>query len=165
MDTARAVGRRSLCSRDQVGAVIVNSSNRIVDTGYNGPPAGWQPIHTDSCTVWCPRSAMAHWTTELGAPDCPSIVDDNAFHGPQRDYSDCPSLHAEANALMFGDRDSRVGGAIYVSSTVCMGCAKLIANSGLLKVFYAKPAIDDSHRSPQRSVDFMRECGLEVTEL
>jgi dCMP deaminase len=155
MQTARAVGQRSLCSRDRVGAVIVSAQNRIIDTGYNGPPAGWL-VGSGNCDVWCDRAANAKTHPGSMKPDVRHLASD---------YSDCPSLHAEANALMFGDRDSRVGGSIYVSSTVCMGCAKLIANSGLLKVFYAKPEIDDSHRSPQRAMDFMMACGLWVTEL
>lgn len=164
MQTAIAVGRRSLCSRDQVGAVIVTAENRIIDTGYNGPPAGWQPIHTDSCIIWCPRSAAAHWCETSEGEDCPDIATEVNRNGLSKDYSDCPALHAEANALMFGDRAQRVGGTIYVSSTVCMGCAKLIANSGLRRVVFQRPTIDDKHRTPQLSIDFMAECGLEVTE-
>jgi dCMP deaminase len=170
MDTAKAVGRRSLCARDQVGAVIVSAENRIVDTGYNGPPAGFSPancgggadINRPTCEWWCERGrTQTTFEREIQG----RAVEVLTGRTLAADYSDCPSLHAEANALMFGDRAQRVRGSIYVSSTVCFGCAKLIANSGLLKVFYARPAIDDSHRSPQRAMDFMMSCGLWVTEL
>lgn len=81
------------------------------------------------------------------------------------DYSDCPSLHAEANALMFSDRRLREGGTIYVSSGTCGGCAKLVANSGLARAVYADQTatLNQHHRDSFRWYDFLRDCGLEVT--
>lgn len=145
MAVARRIGERSLCDRDQVGAVIVSAENRIIDTGYNGPPRnhpGGKPIAPSwtsrTCTEWCPRGLV----------------------GPvQSDYSDCPALHAEANALMFSDRRLREGGTIYVSSGTCSGCAKLVANSGLKRAVYAP---GPAHRDSERWYEFLRECGLEV---
>ena len=147
MNVARVIAARSTCSRDQVGAVVVSASNRIIDTGYNGPPAGWQPIHSDGCTAWCPRAAQAQLSHA---------------HGLVQDYSDCYSLHAEANALMFSDRRLREGGTIYVTSGTCSGCAKLVANSGLARAVYATADRDISHRDSARWYDFLQDCGLEV---
>lgn len=172
MAEAKIIAQRSLCSRDQVGAVVVDRSNRIVDTGYNGPPAGFNPRRETHavdpqmpCHNWCPRAAYSDWIHNSAGEDCPSIVDDNAFHGPQKDYSDCPALHAEANALMFSDRRLREGGTIYVSSGTCGGCAKLVANSGLIRAVYAPTQRADGapHRDSDRWYDFLRDCGLEVT--
>lgn len=169
MNTARAVAQRSLCSRDQVGAVIVSATNRIIDTGYNGPPAGWSHDSTDpGCHVWCPRARAAANTPMQTWVD--PVEDDPAkrylrFPLMHPEYHDCPSLHAEVNALMFGDRAQRVGGTIYVTSTVCGSCAKLIANSGLARVIYSpgtSSGVADSHRDPDRWIAFMNECGLEV---
>lgn len=145
MDVARTVALRSLCDRDQVGAVIVSSTNRIIDTGYNGPPAEFKRDDT-TCREWCPRS----WLTEDEAPEV--------------DYSDCPSLHAEANALMFSDRRLRDGGTIYVSSGTCSGCAKLVANSGLARAVYSPSQRNDGavHRNSEQWYDFLRDCGLRV---
>src|SRR5262245_13898137 len=64
---ADAIALRSVCSRSQVGAVIVSPTNRIVATGYNGPPSGWipdtagklaemPPDFYTNCAHWCPRS-------------------------------------------------------------------------------------------------------------
>lgn len=151
IQTAQLVGRRSSCERDQVGAVVVTAENRIVDTGYNGPPAGWGAIHSDGCTVWCPRAREA------------DLHPEDALLHP--DYEDCVSLHAEANALMFSDRRDREGGTIYVSSGICYGCAKLVANSGLAQAVWVssrRPG-GDAHRDPFRSHRFLEECGLVVT--
>src|SRR5690606_28313047 len=117
--------------------------NRIVATGYNGPPAGyhvpiaqteegpWEPL---PCDHWCPRG--------LAGPT-PATA---------RSYTDCPSLHAEANALSVCDRSLREGGTIYVTSPICYGCAKLIANSGLKRVVMLLQRGDFHHRDPDQSL-------------
>lgn len=141
MNMAHVVAKRSRCVRDQVGAVVVSIANRIVDTGYNGPPRG---LRVDGpCVSWCQRSLAV------------------VGHSLDPDYKDCVSLHAEANALMFGDRTAREHGTIYVTSGICSACAKLIGNSGLMRV-----VVDITHTPPHRSsdrwYDFIRSCGLRV---
>lgn len=140
MAMARTIALRSLCARDRVGAIITDMTNHIVGEGYNGPPAGF--YHGNQpCTIWCKRSS--------------------ASPQPSPDYSDCPSLHAEANALLMSDRSKRMGGTIYVTSHVCFGCAKLIANSGISTV-YVETERTDVHRNPGASYSFLSDCGLDV---
>ena len=148
MEMARIISKRSRCSRDKVGAVVVSLHNRIVDTGYNGPPAHHFPSRDSdtACVNWCSRSLMAQQSVS---------------HGLSLDYSDCPSLHAEANALMFGDRVARQHGTMYVSSGVCTMCAKLIANSGLMRVVIDMTTTF-AHRNVEVGVAFMQQCGLKV---
>jgi dCMP deaminase len=100
---------RSACTRSQVGAVIVNSKNRIIATGYNGPPA-----NSEVTCASCPRATI-EGTVGYGFG--------------------CISIHAEANALLFCDRSTIEGGSLYVNAVPCEDCAKLIANSGLKTVF------------------------------
>ncbi len=165
MHVARTIAKRSLCSRDQVGAVIVSASNRIIDTGYNGPPAGFTPItqFDDPHFAGIPGGPCNQW--------CPRAQKDNGYRAPEvvaeildPHYDDCPALHAEANALMFSDRRLREGGTIYVTSGTCGACAKLVANSGLKRAVYdgLKPRI---HRESSEWYDFVRACGLEVVIL
>jgi len=158
MAVAKTIGQRSLCARDQVGAVVVSAANRVIDTGYNGPPAGLLIPKSSAfhdrpldCSSWCPRAIN----------DPPIKVDKPVL---ATDYSDCPALHAEANALMFGDRTQREGGTIYVTSGTCAACAKLVANSGLARAVYVGSGLF-SHRDSQKWYDFMVDCGLEVTVL
>lgn len=47
MNIAEAVKLRSPDPKTQVGAVLVDSSFRIVGTGYNGPPAGFDDQKLD----------------------------------------------------------------------------------------------------------------------
>lgn len=141
---AGELAKRSLCARDQVGAVIVDHHNKIIGEGYNGPPRGFQ--HGDEpCVKWCKRSLMAQSGTA---------------HGLMLDYTDCPSLHAEANALLQADRSLCAGGTIFVTSHVCFGCAKLIANSGLTGVVVRSARKE--HRPVQATLDFLTSCGIDV---
>lgn len=143
MEVAGVIARRSRCVRDQVGAVIVDPTNRVVATAYNGPPAGYP--RSESCDQFCAR-----------AMDGPAME-------TLRTYEDCVALHAEANGLMVCDRTVRLGGTIYVTSAVCWSCAKLIANSGLKTVIVPLDTDEThAHREGDRSYDFLESCGVEV---
>ncbi len=170
VEMARVIARRSLCSRDRVGAVIVDVSNKVIGEGYNGPPAGFSrdPHWLGSsdidnpCTMWCPRACRADWITNSHGEDLPSwATDERNTQLPTSDYSDCPALHAEANALMMSDRSLRAGGTIYITSHVCFTCAKLIANSGLKRVVVAVTAAH-AHRNADASYDLLRKCGFQL---
>lgn len=134
---AAVVSQRSLCSRAQVGAVIVDSANRICTTGYNGPPRGFNH-GSKPCTWWCPREKEGS----------------NTFH--------CVSLHAEANAILAGDKSTWHGGSMYVLGDICIDCAKLIANSGLSTAVVTPDGEDRSYRNPERSYAFLEQCGIDV---
>jgi dCMP deaminase len=140
MEMARQIAQRSLCDRAKVGAIITGPDGRhIVGEGYNGPPAGFR--HSlQPCNIWCQRPSST---------------------SPSPDYSDCVTLHAEANALMKSDYTARCGGTIYITSHPCWGCAKLIANSGLSRVVVESDAAH-GHRDPMASYRFLLECGLVV---
>lgn len=154
MDVAEVIARRSPCSRRQIGAVIVDPSERIVATGYNGFPAG----------LGVRESSLRHplnRRTPLCQVDCPRAQPDA---DPGIGYDDCLSIHAEANALMFCDRREREGGTIYITSSSCRTCAKLIANSGLRGVVM-RVEERDHYRDPAGSVRLLRDSGLMVVEL
>lgn len=140
-NVARATAWRSRCNRAKVGACIVSEDNVILATGYNGPPAGYVDGEVDPAE-WCQREVKS-----VGSGD----------------YTDCPALHAEANALMFTSRRDRERGRIYVTGHVCFGCAKLVANSGLVEVVVIDP---DEKKFRERNADlsyvFLERCGLTV---
>jgi dCMP deaminase len=139
---AEVIARRSLCVRSQVGAVIVDHRNRIVATGHNGPPAGF--MHSDlPCDHWCERGR------------------DGPTPGTAITYLDCISLHAESNSLIVCDRSVREGGTIYVTSDVCFNCAKLVANSGLIRVVVSSSNLSP-HRMPDETYKFLRDCEIDV---
>lgn len=54
MNIAEVVKLRSPDPKTQVGAVIVDSKNRIISTGFNGPPAGFPDEGLD----WLDRDSV-----------------------------------------------------------------------------------------------------------
>ncbi len=112
---AVAVAARTDCRRTRVGAVIVDVDNHIVGTGYPGTAPG-RPGCLDGA---CPRG----------------LADASAGILPLSAYDNCISTHAEANALLHGDR-SRFTGAIYVTREPCRWCFTLIRAAGLPTAVY-----------------------------
>lgn len=139
MSVADTVALRSRCSRAQIGAVIVDVNKRIIATGYNGPAANL--MLKGECINWCER---AQGKTGLGSA-----------------YDGCPSIHAEANALLYVDRSAIEGGTIYVTGAPCMQCAKLISNSGVKRVV-ARVLDSDAHRKPEVVLDYLTNCKIIV---
>lgn len=130
------MGNRSRCGKAKVGAVVVTPDQQVVSTGYNGPPSGIKVY--GSCWRWCPRAQAGHVSA---------------------DYSSCLANHAEANAMLFADRSKILGGTIYVSSAMCVNCAKMVANSGISRVVHAvRP--QDAHRNPRAVEEMLARCGL-----
>jgi dCMP deaminase len=138
MAVAEEVGKRSLCDKAQIGCVVVSALNRIEATGYNGPPAGFSV--STGCSDWCPRKKYGH---------------DDAG------YETCFSVHAEINALMYVDRSRVEGGTLYCTGSLCIGCAKAVANSGVARVVM-KVVPGYEFRNPEKVADFVRACGLTV---
>lgn len=136
---ADVISRRSRCTRSTVGAVIVAADQTVISASYNGPPAGFPG--EGPCTNWCPRS--------MGVGT------------PSPTYDDCPAAHAEANAIARADFSRMKGATIYVSTSPCKGCAKLLANSGIVKVVFRHEE-GREYRHWEETVEFLRECGLDV---
>lgn len=139
---ACVMAKRSRCDRAQVGAVIVASDQTVISTSYNGAPRGL-PVE-GTCTSWCPRARGQ------GTPD-PA-------------YDDCHAAHAEANAIARADYSRMQGSTIYVSTSCCKGCAKLLANSGIVRVVM-KHEDGKEYRRPEATIAFLKECGIKVDEL
>jgi dCMP deaminase len=150
MGVADVIAQRATCQRAQVGAVIVTKANRIVATGYNGPPA----------RLWTRVDALDRDIEADCIIDCPRAMKEPAELDPG--YDDCITIHAEMNALMFCDRNVREGGTLYVTGSVCFGCAKAVANSGLARVVFRLNREAEAHRNPQRVIDFLERSDLLV---
>lgn len=90
LDIARQVASRSTCLKRKYGCVIVNN-DEIIATGYNGSPRG----ERNCCDVYeeCPRKNVPH---------------------NSGDYSDCPSVHAEQNAMLSTSRKDMIGSVMYL---------------------------------------------------
>ncbi|ASZ75469.1 dCMP deaminase [Mycobacterium phage Kimona] len=113
LNIAKVVAERSDCERRKVGAVVVKD-RRIRATGYNGAPAGMP-----------------------GCGDCPRRLSGVAS---RTDYNSgagkCVAVHAEANALLYCNREDLVGASIYITRPPCPDCEKLINAVGIWGVHW-----------------------------
>lgn len=118
LNIASAVAERTDCRRAKCGAVLVDTRNRIVGSGYPGTAPG-----------------------QLGclAGACPRGLKDYTDQPPLSAYDDCISVHAEANAILHSDRHLYTGGTMYVTRQPCHWCYKMIKAAGILTVIYATP--------------------------
>ena len=69
-------------------------------------------------------------------------------------------LHAEANAItkVAKSNNSSLGATLYITDSPCMECAKLIIQSGIARVVYARDyRITDG-------IDLLRRAGVEVVK-
>lgn len=122
---ANAVSKRSTCLRRHYGAVIVNN-DEIVATGYNGS-SRTQPNCCDIYDI-CPRQHKAH---------------------NSGDYSDCPAVHAEQNALLSAARNETLNATLYLNGEEydshnnliqiadvcpCPICRRMIDNAGIIRI-------------------------------
>lgn len=136
---ADAIAARSHCERAKVGAVIVTADNRVASVSYNDPPPG-EASGDEACGAYCPR----------------------AQGGPTVPYSACKTIHAEMNGLLRSNFTEIRGGTIYVSSSVCGDCVKVISGSGLRRVVH-RVTQDHAHRNPEAVELYLTGHGLEVT--
>lgn len=135
MGVALLSSKRSKDPSTQVGACIVDSEKRIVGTGYNGAPRGFD----DGDFPW-------------------------AREGDYLETKYAYVCHAELNAILNSTKESLKGCTIYVALFPCNECAKAIIQSGIKKVVYLSdkykdvPAFIASRR-------MLEKVGVELVEL
>lgn len=105
-DIIKVLAQRSTCNTRRVGALLAKD-NRIISTGYNGPPRG--APHCDE--VGCNKD-------KNGA--CIRTVHAEA--------------NVIAFAARYGI--SSEGTTLYTTVAPCFTCAKLIINAGIIAVYY-----------------------------
>jgi dCMP deaminase len=105
---AELASKRSKDPRTSHGAVIVNNDNRILSTGYNGLPKGFEDDGS--------FKGVDYWDSEI---------------------KDKFSVHAEQNAILNAFTDLR-GSILYLYSErgyyPCSDCAKMIVQSEIKEV-------------------------------
>ena len=109
------VAKRSTCARRRVGAIVTDERGRVLATGYNGVPSGF-----DHCTE----------TPCAGTQDAAG------------DTRNCLAVHAEQNALLQLEGAAPQAHTIYTSCSPCFVCAKLIANTRIRRVVFTEAYAD-----------------------
>lgn len=127
LNIAKEVASRSTCLIRKYGAVLVKD-DVIISTGYNGSPRG-----TKNCNElgYCRREKM------------------KIPRG--QNYELCRAVHAEMNCIINSDREHMKESILYLygidakdgniidNLSSCQMCKKLIINSGISKVVFARP--------------------------
>lgn len=142
INTARSLKVLSKCTRLKVCCLIVKN-NRIISTGVNGTPKGFK-----NCSeVFSPTQRLT-----------------KGYYSLHHQFSEDYEVHAEMNAVLeLGKNmsiDSYENFELFCSTCPCPGCAKMIAQAGIKKVYYAE-AYD---RLPE-GAKHLQEFGIEVFQL
>ena len=138
MDVAQLTSSLSYATRLQVGAVIVKG-HKILATGYNGMPAGWDNNCED----------------EIG-----HVLDDANNIVETRLKTKQEVLHAESNALMkvASSTESSENSTMFCTHAPCIHCAKLIYQSGISSLYYRNTYRDTA------GLEFLEKSGVSVTQ-
>lgn len=135
MGVALLAAQRSKDPSTQVGACIVDETNRILSTGYNGFPKGC----SDDAFPWNRNEAE-------GETKYPFVV------------------HAELNAILNNRGKSLADSKIYVALFPCHECAKAIIQAGISEVIYLSDKYKDTV-SDANSRRMLESAGVKLTKL
>ncbi len=110
LELAYVVAKRSSCARSSHGCILVDSKDRIIATGYNGPARGMP-----NCTERTPCGG--------------------AFLKSGEGLDKCVAIHAEQNALLQCSDPDKVAVA-YITATPCVHCIKMLMNTSCKRIVY-----------------------------
>ena len=129
LDICERISLMSFATRAKVGAILVKDDN-IIAMGWNGTPKGF-----DNQCEHNPNPSLSHKLVTK-----PEV------------------LHAESNCISKVARStqSSLGATMYITISPCIECAKLIVQSGIVKVVYK------SFYRDKKSLDFLKRCGIIV---
>lgn len=127
MKIAEVTSGLSYAKRLQVGAVIVKE-NKILATGYNGMPSGWENVCETLEETYDVRDT--HY--------CNDWTYDNESKKYSRLKTKPEVLHAETNAIakVAQSTESSHGATLFCTHAPCIECAKLIYQSGISSLWF-----------------------------
>lgn len=129
LQIAVIVSSRATCPRRSVGCVIVNKHGHIKATGFNGVPKNFEHCTDKPCGGQNNKSSES--------------------------LNSCMATHAEQNALLQCDNVMDID-TIYCTTSPCITCAKLIANTSCKKVIYSDIYRDTS------GIDMLKKLNIET---
>ena len=135
MGVALLAAQRSKDPNTQVGACIVDSSKRILSTGYNGFPQGC----SDDEFPWNRDEAKGDTKYQF-------------------------VVHAELNAILNASGKNLFGSTVYVALFPCNECAKAIIQSGIKEVVYLSDKYHDTP-STVASRKMLNAAGVKLTQI
>lgn len=153
METAKIWAKQSYCKRLKVGAVL-SKDGRILVTGYNGTISKTQNQCED--TIYkCKFCGLESDKKFTKCRNCTLELVEIIL--TTSDFV----LHAEQNIITFSAKNgiSTENCTLYITHSPCKQCAKLIAQSGIIRVIY------ESEYRDKNGVDFLNSVGIEVENI
>ena len=148
LDLAFRCAQQGTCLRRNFGAIIVDSMNSIVSSGYSGAPAG-----SDHCKT-C-------WREENNIPS-------------GSNYEKCRSVHAEQNALLQAGKGARgcdlylagydVKSGNIVAGKPCYICTKMIVNSRISRVIVLQDACSNDDYIVYNPTVLLKDYDMQIFE-
>lgn len=151
---ARIWAENSYCIRRKVSALIVKDK-MIISDGYNGTPCGFE---NEAETVECTCKWVHGCIKTATPPDEVKSIDHCHLCSYAKLTTKPYVLHAEANAItkIAKSGNSSLGATLYVTTSPCLECSKLIIQSGIKRVVYCeKYRLDDG-------IKLLERAGIEV---
>lgn len=153
---------RKLIGYEGDSTTMMSAPKRITEQGMGAYPGD----------NWVEVNGLRYYTDDMPEEQLTELMESCGYL-PMYEYErrldgnpdrPCISLHAEANAIAVCDRDQRESGTIYTTSTPCLECAKLIANSGIGAVVYreTKRGLERQAREQVDPLKLMRDSGIVV---
>ena len=154
MQNAYQFAELSYANRRKVGCVIVKDK-QVISFGYNGTPHGFDNECEQTDTRYYENPDIAVDLMEQGY-ECNNGVcwKHGATTKPE-------VLHAESNAIMKVAKSTMScnGAELYTTTCPCFGCAKLIIQAGISKVYYTETYRD------MGGVELLGKAGIIVEQI
>jgi len=137
MSMAKEVATLSHCNRTKVGAVISKDGN-VISFGYNGMPSGMD----NDCEKTQYFHEVAHpflRIFESESERAQEMFPHSDENGERYRYvTKKEVLHAESNAILKAAKHgfSTNGSTLYLTTSPCVECSKLIIQSGIKRLIY-----------------------------
>lgn len=128
MSLAEAVRAGANCLGSEVGAVLVRG-NRVISTGYNGTPAGFQNCRDGGC-IRCQERDKRDDDPDYESPHPETMA------GKALDICFC--VHAEQNTLLNAARHGIAveDATLYVTHQPCFSCLKESIQAGVSRIVF-----------------------------
>ena len=169
MDTAIIWAKQSYCKRRQVGAILAKDG-RVVSNGYNGTASGADNNCED------PGESVKHCTRcgckdqdklnmsdsdEVSSNVCNSCNYTGVVKQVDMLVSKPDVIHAEANTILFAAKNgiATESCTLYVTLSPCIECAKMIIQSGIVRVVFL-----NKYRVTS-GIDYLIDNGVSVDQI
>lgn len=151
IDILNSLKGYSTCSRLHVAAILVKDS-RILSSGYNGVAKG-----ALECNKIFRKKEDGSY--EVAFPyDSVKVrnITYEQYRTCHHEFADRFEIHAEMNCLGFALRNHTdiTGAQLFLTTSPCLNCCKLIITSGIREVYYLEEYDDNT------GINYLRQNGV-----